>query len=110
MSQVVNAAATTTTASDATATASPSDQNVTLNATVTSTGGIVSEGTETFTIMQGSTVIGTAITDNVSAGAATGTYVLPGGTATGTYTIQAVYNGTANFATSTDATHTLTVS
>lgn len=109
VSQVVNAAATTTTASDATATSSPSDQNITLNATVTSSGGSVNEGTETFTIMQGATVIGTAVTFNVASGAASGIYVLPGGTGTGTYTIQAVYNGTANFATSTDTTHTLTV-
>jgi hypothetical protein len=107
---VESQSSTTTTAANATATHSASNQNVALSATVTSPGGAVSEGTETFTLMQGTTVIGTAVTVNVSAGAAAATYVLPGGTAAGTYTIQAVYNGTANFATSTDTSHSLTVS
>ena len=92
------------------ATFSASNQNIAVGATVTSPGGTVNEGTETFTILQGTTVIGSAVTANVSAGAAAATYVLPGGTAAGTYTIKAVYNGTANFATSTDTSHSLTVS
>jgi hypothetical protein len=107
---VVSQSSTTTTAASATATHSASNQNVALSATVTSPGGTVGEGTETFTLLQGTTVIGTAVTVNVSAGAAAATYVLPGGTAAGTYTIKAVYNGTANFATSTDTSHSLTVS
>ncbi len=41
-----------------------------LNATVTSKAGIVNEGQETFTILSGTTVIGTPVTVNVSAGAA----------------------------------------
>ena len=111
VSQVVNQATTTTAAAAATATFSTSNQNVTLNATVTSPGGgTVNEGTETFTLLQGNTVIGTAVTVNVAAGAAGATYVLPGGTAGGTYTIKAVYNGTSNFAPSTDTSHSLTVS
>ena len=36
-------------------------------------------------------------------------YVLPADTAPGTYTIQAVYNGTADFGGSSDSSHTLTV-
>jgi hypothetical protein len=47
----------------------------------------------------------------VSNGAASATFVLPGGTAVGTYTINASYTDSANnFANSADTTHTLTVS
>jgi hypothetical protein len=106
----VNAAATTTTANSATATFNGSDQNVTLNASVTSDTGTVNEGMVTFTVLQGTTVIGTAVSGPVSSGAASATYVLPGGTATGTYTIQADYSDSAgNFDTSSDNTQTLTV-
>ncbi len=45
----------------------------------------------------------------VTNGAASATYVLPGGTPAGVYTIQAVYSGTAGLAPSTDSTHTLLV-
>ncbi|QJW95478.1 Ig-like domain-containing protein [Frigoriglobus tundricola] len=86
-----------------------SSQSVSLSATLTSSGGTVSEGTATFTVLQGTTVIGTAVTVNVAAGAATATYTLPAGTPTGTYTIRVVYNGTANFAGSVDTSHTLVV-
>src|SRR5262249_50685986 len=47
--------ATTTTASNATATFSDSTQDVTLSATVSSGAGVVNEGTVTFTLKQGST-------------------------------------------------------
>ena len=55
-------------------------QNVTLNATITSAAGTVNEGTETFTILNGTTVVGTPVTVNVAAGAASASYVLPAGT------------------------------
>jgi hypothetical protein len=106
----VSTASTTTTASDATVAFSTSDQNVTLTANVSSDAGPVNEGTVTFTILQGSTVIGTATTSNtVSNGVASVSYTLPAGTATGTYTIQAVYNPGADFTGSSDDTHTLTI-
>jgi len=106
----VGHAATTTTVSNASVTYSATAQNVTLSATVTSLAGTVNAGTVTFTVLQGSTPIGTAITSGtVSDGTSSGSYTLPAGTAAGTYTIQAVYNGTATFATSTDSTHTLIV-
>ncbi len=73
----VSAAASATAAASASATFSGTDQNVTLNATITSTAGIVNEGTETFTILNGTTVVGTAVTVNVCAGAASAVYVLP---------------------------------
>jgi hypothetical protein len=105
------AASTTTTASDATATFSSSAQNVTLNATVTSSSGTVNGGTVNFTILQGNTVIGTATSGAVSNGSASVSYALPAGTAPGTYTIEADYNdNSGNFALSSDTAHTLTVS
>ncbi len=77
-------------------------QDVTLSATITSAAGTVDEGTETFTILNGTTAIGSPVTVNVSAGAASTVYVLPAGTPAGTYIIQAVYNGTTNFLGYTD--------
>ncbi len=105
----INAAATTTAAANASAAYNAAAQTVALSATVTSTAGTVNKGTETFTILNGTTVIGTAVTVNVVNGAAGASYTLPAGTAIGSYTIQAVYNGDANFLGYTDASHTLTI-
>jgi hypothetical protein len=107
----VRAASTTTTASNTTATFSESNQPVELTATVTSSAGIVNEGSVTFTVVDGSgNTIGTAISGNVSNGSARVSYVLPGGTAAGSYTIQAAYSDSAgNFTASSDNTHSLTV-
>jgi uncharacterized protein YlbG (UPF0298 family) len=85
-------------------------QTVSLSATVTSSNGTVNEGTETFTILNGSTPVGSAVTVNVVNGSASATYSVPAGTNAGTYTIDAVYNGTADFKSASDTTHTLTVS
>jgi hypothetical protein len=106
------ASPTTTTASDATATFKTGTQDVTLSATVTSTAGTVNEGKVTFTILKGTTVIGTATSQNVSSGKASVSYALPAGTAAGTYTIEANYTDSTgtSFASSSDNTHTLTVS
>ncbi|HUB82796.1 MAG TPA: FG-GAP-like repeat-containing protein [Bryobacteraceae bacterium] len=101
---------TTITASNATATYSANNQPVTLKATVTSTGGVVNSGTVIFTVLNGSTQLGAATTPaNVSNGAASASYTLPGGTNTGTYTIVASYTGAGGFTSSSDNTHTLTV-
>ena len=89
---------------------STGSQAVPLSATVTSAAGTVDAGTETFTILSGTTAVGSAVTVNVSAGTASAGYVLPAGTPPGTYIIQAVYNGTTDFAGSTDTSHSLTVS
>ncbi len=105
----ISAAATTTAAKSATANFSASNQTISLSATVTSSAGIVNEGTETFTILSGMTPVGTPATAGVSNGAVTASYTLPGGTIVGTYTIEAVYNGTADYATSTDTSHSLTI-
>jgi hypothetical protein len=106
----ISAAATATAAASASVVFNSSPQDVPLTATVSSPAGVVNEGTETFTILSGTTVIGTPVTVNVSAGAAAAAYALPAGTGSGTYIIQAGYNGTTNFAGSTDNTHTLVIS
>src|SRR5207253_2335555 len=90
----VSAAASATAAANASATVSAAGQAVALSATVTSAAGTVNEGTETFTILSGTTVIGSPVTINVVSGAAAASYALPAGTPGGIYTIQAVYNGT----------------
>jgi hypothetical protein len=102
---------TTTEANDTTTTFSTSEQDVTLTADVKSSGGAVDEGTVTFTIMQGGTVIGTATTSGtVNNGAASVSYLLPGGTPVGSYAIDATYSGGPDFSGSSDNTRTLTVS
>jgi hypothetical protein len=112
----VGAASTTTTASSASATFSTSTQDVTLKATVTDTkdsGTTVNEGSVQFTLLDSSgKTIGTATSGNVSGGSASVQYALPGGTAAGSYTIEADYSDSSgnNFATSSDKTHSLTVS
>lgn len=108
----VNAANTTTAASNATATFSSSAQNVTLSATVTSSAGTVNEGSVSFSLVDGSgNTVGTATSGNVTNGAASVSFALPAGAATGTYAIHATYtDSSGNFVTSSDNTHSLTVS
>ena len=101
---------TSTSATGTSAPFSPTGQTVLLSATVTSAAGTVDEGTETFTISSGMTVIGSAVTVNVTNGTASASYPLPAGTSPGTFAIHAVYNGTADFRGSTDTSHSLNVS
>jgi hypothetical protein len=102
--------ATVTKAANASVVYSASSQNVTLTATVTTSGGAVNSGAVAFTMLQGTTQIGSPVTSGtVTTGTASASYVLPAGTAAGSYTIQAVYNAGAGFAASSDSTHTLTV-
>ena len=105
----VNAASTTTAAANASAIFSAAIQTVALNATLSSPAGTVNEGTETFTILNGTTVIGSPVMVDVTAGTAGAVYNLPAGAAAINYTIQAVYNGTSNFLSSSDNSHNLTV-
>jgi hypothetical protein len=100
---------TTTAASSATANYNPSAQNVSLTATVTSTGPTVNMGAVTFSVFMGATQIGSSLNGTVVNGIATASFSLPGGIGPGTYTIHAVYNATGGFATSSDTSHTLTV-
>jgi predicted outer membrane repeat protein len=102
-------APTTTTPTTASATFSPTDQTVTLSASVTSTFGTVNGGSVTFTVQRGATVVGSPVTAVVSGGAASAPFTLPGGTAAGSLTITADYDpGTTTFAAGT-GTATLSV-
>jgi hypothetical protein len=106
----VTPAATTTDASNVNANYSTAAQSVTLAATVTSPAGTVSVGTVTFTLLRGTTPVGTAVTSTtVTNGSASASYTLPAGTAAGVYTIQGTYNGTVSLSTSSDTSHTLTI-
>ena len=108
-SPLLSSEPTQTLALPVTATYSNSSQNVTLTADVTSPSGVVSQGTETFTILSGSTIIGSPATVNVTNGVASTPYTLPAGTAIGSYTIQDVYNGSSTYNGSSDASQLLTV-
>jgi hypothetical protein len=106
----VGTTATTLTASNASGIYSTSGQNVTLTANVSSSAGAVNEGTVTFTLKHGTTIIGSATTSvTVSNGTASVSYALPPATAAGSYTIDAVYNPGPNFLGSSDSSHTLTL-
>ena len=107
---VVNKANTSIVGANANATYSGSNQTVSLSATVTAKGVAVNEGTVTFTIQNGNTVIGKLVTSGtVAGGSASAAYTLPGGTAAGTYTILAAYSVSNDFVGSSDNTKTLTV-
>jgi probable HAF family extracellular repeat protein len=98
-----NIGSTTTIAYDRALTYSPSSQNVTLNATVTSAS-TVNSGTVSFT------VLGTTVSGGVTNGSASASFTVPGGTAASSYTIQATYNPGTGFAASSDSSRLLTVS
>jgi hypothetical protein len=105
-----------TIATPTSATFMPTDQTISLTATVnTSPGGVaVSGGTETFTILDGTQAIGqTTAPVQVSNGSVTAEYTLPGNTPAGHYVIDASYsgytNGTVSYLASTDTHHFLTV-
>ena len=102
-------AATSTSVANASAVFSATDQSVVLNATVTGTVPI-SEGTVTFTVRDaGNNVIGLPVVGNVSGGAATANYILPGGTAPQTLTITGEFSG-GDFTQPSTGTGTLSVS
>ncbi len=106
----VNAAPTTTLAAGARAVSGASAQNVTFTATVTSPVATVNLGKVTFTVLQGSSPVGSPATASVSNGQAVAAWILPAGTPAGVYTIQADYSdGAEGFAASSDSTHRLTV-
>jgi hypothetical protein len=97
---------TSTLESAATLTFSPNAQLLSLAATVTSSTD-VEGGTVSFTI---SGIAGSAISQPVTAGDASASFTLPGGTPAGSYPIQASYHGTSSFTASSDASATLIIS
>lgn len=85
-------------------------QDVTLSATISANGDPVNEGTVTFTIRNGTTVIPPVLTSaTVNAGFATVTFPLDPGFAAGLYIIEAVYNGSANIQPSSDKSKRLSI-
>jgi hypothetical protein len=94
---------TTTTVSSLAIPQSAVERTVTLNANLaTDPVRTISEGTVTFTLTDaGSAVIGTPVSAAVVDNRATGSYVVPEGLPVQTLTITAVFDGTANFLTST---------
>ena len=102
--------ATATYAANASVIYSPNAQTVTLSASAISADGPINGGTDTFTILNGSTDMGTPVADNVVNGAASGAYTIPAGTLGGVYTIQAAFSGTSTLSGSSDSSHTLTIS
>ena len=104
-------AATTIVASSTTATYNANaSQSVTLSASLTSGNVKPNAGTVTFIVTNGTTMVGNPVIANVnSSGSASTTILLPAGTLGGTDTILAIYNGTANYLGSIDASHTVTV-
>ncbi len=93
----------------------PNGQNVTLSASVANLSvpsQPVGEGVVTFTVLQGSAVIGKATTSGtVTNGVASVSYTLPAGLAPGSYTLEVGYSDSAgNFRDSGDTNALLTVS
>lgn len=107
----VYAAVTTVTVAPQTVLSSTSNQDVTLSATVTNSTP-VNDGTVTFTVKtaDGLTVIGApVVSGTVTNGAASATYVLPGGTPPQDLQVVADYSGAFGFKPGT-GTGTLTIS
>jgi hypothetical protein len=102
---VVSPASTTTVAASVTATFRGTAG---LSAMVSSPNGTVSEGTVTFTILNGGTTVGSAGA-HVFGGVAILDYPLPASALPGSYSIDAVYNGTNDYTTSMDSTQSLTI-
>ena len=105
----VNPAATNVEAANQTTTFSTSAQMVTLTAMVGSPAGTVGEGSVTFTVLNGTQDVGTPTMGNVTGGSVMVNYTIPANEPVGSYTIQAVYNATADFSTSIDKTNVLTI-
>ncbi len=99
----VVAAPSTTVLGSANSVADAVDHAVTLRATVSVPGEIVNEGTVSFQVFSGSTPFGPAmVSPTVSNGAASVSFVVPGGTPMGSYRVFAIYSGGVHFTPSAD--------
>jgi hypothetical protein len=83
-------------------------QTVTLSATVSSSTP-VTEGSVTFTVLNGGSIVGTATGAQVLSGVSTVSYALPAGLPPGAYIIQAVYSPGPDYLASTDTSHCLVI-
>jgi hypothetical protein len=104
----ISPAATTTAAASQTVNYGASAQNVTLAATVSSSAGVVNEGTVSFVVSQNSTTLCSGTSATVSNGAASATCAVPGGTE-GVFNISATYNPGTDYTASSDSSQTLTI-
>ncbi len=109
----ITPASVTTTASSTSTTFSTGSQALALNATVTDPGptipNVVNEGVVTFTILSGSTVLG-SVHAAVNKGTAHANFALPAGLAAGNYTVAVNYSDSqGNFADTGDTNATLAV-
>jgi probable HAF family extracellular repeat protein len=91
--------ATTTAVADLTTTYTDAAQQLSLTATVSAGGGaVVNEGTVTFRLTQGGSVVGSPVTSApLSNGTAAVSYTLPAGAGAGDYVIEATYNDGPRF-------------
>lgn len=104
-------AVTTVTGADANTTYSAeSGESILLYANVGSAAGSVSEGSVTFTILDGTTLVMSPIVASVANGIASVSAILPAGTAAKSYVLRAAYSGTGNYAASSPSDVTLKVS
>src|SRR5947208_8759649 len=86
------------------------NQELTLLADMNSPAGTVNGGTVTFTLLDGTSTIGSPVVSAaVASGRSNASYTLPANTPPGTYTVQADYSGTNTLPASTDRAHTLTI-
>jgi hypothetical protein len=87
------------------------DLTVTFSATITSTAGLVNEGTVTFTVRNlANNVVGVPVTSaTVASGQASADFDLSG-LNPGTYKVTAVFSGSTNYLTKTDVVRTLILS
>lgn len=102
---LLSPSATMTAAAPATVNFSPASQNLSLNATVTSTGGTINSGSVVFTVAG----VGTVTSGTVINGAASAALTVPAGTPAGTYSLQAAYSGAPGFGPSNEDSDTLTI-
>jgi hypothetical protein len=104
---------TTTTASAASVPFNESPSTVTLNASVSSNGGVVNEGAVAFTITSSNnTVLGTVTSKTVSNGQASAVFQVPANTPAGSYSVTASFIDSLplpGFGNSTDSSKTLTI-
>lgn len=108
----VTALSTQTTADSQSATFSPSDQNVSLSATVKASGNPVKIGTVSFTVFDSqNNPVGKGVSQSIgSDGTASALFVVPGGTSPGSYTITASYTDSSGQYAGSSNTGTLTIS
>lgn len=99
----------TSVTSNPAATYSTAEQTVPVTASVTPSIGVLNSGTVVFTVLDGTTSVGSPVEGAVANGVATATYLIPASQHAGSYTIQAVFGGASPFAGSSASNGALTI-